>query len=262
MTSQSLEQLKLKHKYETWRNTTTLEENLFIWKFFLTENEFPDWQPHRIQKVEAPGWPPFTQSIWRTPDGKMDRLLAVDVYECTSRLAAHELVVRLLGEFQSPGLERQKQEDTGDVAFTGHGDTFILFSRANLAVLVRNAGRELLPVFKTAWQFDQHLIGRPDAKAQKVIPEITRFATAPQVRLLPSEERKLQVGSLIGLWLDAIDPLQRPLWFKFLSRFGEVQVQEGRLVYRPTSAGSQEVTVFAINANQAATSEVIQFEVA
>ena len=62
------------------------------------------------------------------------------------------------------------------------------------------------------------------------------------------------------LIVDAVDPLGRPLWFKFFARGGEVLLEEGQLVYRP-AAGTQAITVVAVNANGGTTSQDLELTV-
>ena len=252
MDTKMLDDLKQRHAYEKWRASNTIEQNLFIWKFFLSGSEFPGWQIHRIQSVETGGWPPSIQSIWRRHEGETGALLSVDIFEHPSRTAAHEFLVQLLGEFQSPDVTRQEQITIGDVAFAGLGDAFLLFARANLVILIRNAGRDLMPISEVARQFDRDLVSRPEMDGAKVAPEIRRFE---------SLAREFQVGVSVPLEVEASDPLERPLWYKFFSRAGEVLLKEGRLVYQPASAGEQEVSVFAINANRGTASQVLRLTV-
>lgn len=240
------------HSYEEWRGINTMKENLFIWKFFLAGNEFPQWKAHRIRPVEAPGWPPAIQSLWRQEEGGEDTLMRVDTYECFSRTAAHEFLVRLLGEFQSPDVVRQKENLAGDVAFAGPGGGMLLFSRANLVVLMRNAGRDIVEVAETAARFDKDLYSPQKAEKAKVVPEIRSFRTPSKV---------FKINDSIPLELDASDPLERPLWYKFYSGQGEVFLEEGRLLYRSDIAGSNKIEVSAINANRGVASVELTFDV-
>ncbi len=246
---QQLDRLKQHHGYEEWCGTNTLGENLFIWKLFLSGNEFPGWQAYRIRPVEVPGWPPSTQSVWQRPGGGRDQRFRVDLFECASRIAAHEFLVERLGEFQTTLVARQEQAAVGDVAFAVPEDKDILFARGNVVLLVRNAGRDLVPITGIARLFDQDLASRPETPGAKVVPEIQRFHSAAT---------DLKVGVSAPLDVQASDPLDRPLWYKFSSHSGEVLLEEGHLTYRPASPGPQAITVFAINANRGAARQELQ----
>jgi hypothetical protein len=247
-----IDRLSQRYGYEQWSGINTLGENLFIWKFSLSGNEFPGWEVYRIRPVEEVSWPPTILSLWQRPTGVTEELLRVDVFECASRIAAHDFVVQLLGEFQTTLVARQEQIAVGDVAFVVPEDKDILFARGNLVLLVRNADRALVPVTDSARQFDTDLISKPETVGVKVVPEIQRFYS-------PATE--FRVGVNVPLEVEASDPLERPLWYKFFSSSGEVLLEEGRLIYRPASAGPQVVTVFAINANRGATSRELTLTV-
>lgn len=254
MDTELLDHLKQRHAYESWRDRNTLGENLFVWQFFLSGNELPDWQAHRIQRIDAAGWPPSIQSIWRRAESRTEMLLRVDVYECSSRSAAHAFLVRLLGEFQSALIARQPEAIAGDVAFADPTSTSagILFARANLVVLIQNAGRDLVSVDGIARRFDGDLISHPETEGGKVVPEIRRFEASGA---------EAPVEGAVRLELEAADPLERPLWYKFFSSSGEVFLAQGRLSYRAGPAGSHEVTAYAINADGGAARRRLQVDV-
>ena len=86
-----------------------------------------------------------SQSMWQE-DAAADALLRVDLLEASSGTAARELVLELLGEFQSPEIKRVADPRAGELAFSGPGETAILFARANLVAMVRNAGRRVVQV--------------------------------------------------------------------------------------------------------------------
>jgi len=102
MDTKMLDDLKQRHAYEKWRASNTIEQNLFIWKFFLSGSEFPGWQIHRIQSVEMADWPPSIQSIWRRHEGETGALLSVDIFEHPSRTAAHEFWCNSSESFSRP----------------------------------------------------------------------------------------------------------------------------------------------------------------
>ena len=233
--------LMQRHSYEEWRGTNNMKENLFIWKFFLAGDELPEWEPLRIQPMEHPVQQLCIQSMWKLKDGNENTLLRLDIYECSSRQDAHKFLLQLLGEFQSPEVERRKDIKLGDVVFMGKQDTMLLFARANLVVMLRNAGRQLIGMKETSSIIDKELCTEPDIDIKKVAPEIRRFH-------LP--EKELQVGVSSPLEIEAAEPLDRPILYKFYSNNGEVLLSEKRLVYRPDVAGMNQIRVSAINSNR------------
>jgi hypothetical protein len=250
MESQQPDRPRRQHNIDAWREHNALDEELFIWRLFLSGDEVPGWQAHRIQAIDVPGWPPSIQSIWRRAESRPEALLRLDVFACASRAAAHEFVLVLLGEYQSLDMARQEQPNAGDVAFAA-GETALLFARANMVVQFRNAGSDLVPVADIARQFDQYLAVRPAVGVGAVLPQIQRF----EARVADEPKR----GS-VPLEIEAADPLDRPLWFAFFSPSGRVLLEEGGLAYRSTRGGTQEITVFAQNPNHGVASQTLQFE--
>jgi hypothetical protein len=249
MDEQQNENLRRRYGYDEWLGRNRLSESLTVWQFVLGGNELPGWQPQLIQPLGAGWWPPAMQSTWRRQDTAGEALVTVDTYECASREAAHQFLVRLLGEFQSPLVARQEPPASGDVAFAGPGEGGIVFATGNLVVSVQNAGSELAPVPALARQFDDYLTGRPQTVDGRGAPEITRFE--PDTKAQAS-------GAGVPLIVDATDPLGRPVWFKFYASGGEVVLEGGQPVYRPLAGGPQQLTLYAINTAGTASSQTLQ----
>jgi hypothetical protein len=72
-------------------------------------------------------------------------------------------------------------------------------------------------------------------------------AVVPTIERLAAGERL--PGGAFRIFLNASDPLGRPLWFKLFGSGGEIVRQAGELAFRPYQAGRSELTVFAINEN-------------
>jgi hypothetical protein len=98
------------------------------------------------------------RSIWRHGENT-EELLAVDLFECVSIKAAHDQLLEALANMESDAIERTEKNAPGDIAF-GLGDTMILFARANMVVLVRNAGPKIVPVSAVARELDLQLARR------------------------------------------------------------------------------------------------------
>jgi hypothetical protein len=101
------------------------------------------------------------RSLWGHGDSA-DELLSVEVLECASVKAAHDQLLEMLANVQSPKVERQPGKTApGDVAF-GLANTMTLFARANLAVWIRNAGPKVVPVGVVARELDAQILRRVD----------------------------------------------------------------------------------------------------
>ncbi len=269
MEKRHLEYLKKHHKFKAWCGCNSLKENLFIWNYFLTGNELPGWQIYSNQPVTIPGWPRFIQSTWRHSEGDIEIALHVDVYECASRVKAHEFMLQLLGQFDLPNVEREGKIAVGDVAFANPTDAIILFARANFVLLLSNAGRELVPVSDIARPFDIELYSKPNiAKKAEAVPGIQRFKTT-RMDIRVGESVPLEIEASNLPILETFIPLKRKnsaqpeqaFYYKFFSSVGEVFLEEGRPVYRSESSGPQELTVFSIAADHDVTTQNCKFNV-
>lgn len=249
-----LEEFRRRHGFEDWRGSRATDEELFAWGFFFGGQELPGRRALRVDTVEAPGWPPAVQSLWRVEKDenalREEPLVRIDVYECTSRAEAHELVVRLLAQFQSPLIER-RHNGPGDVAFGMPGDRSVLLARANVAVVVLNAGTEIQAVEPVAREIDELFAA----------PRLDRNTVRPQIRRVALAEGRPTRGVPIALVLEAEDPLGRRVWFRLSAKGGEFSSHDGRVFYTPEAEGAHAVEVAAINENLGVATETLAFEV-
>ena len=118
----------------------------------------PGWVLQRVQLDER-AQPPVLRSLWSRGD-TMSALLAIDVFECASVRGAHEQLLEALGNIESDTVERRTAPNApGDVAFA-LADTLVLFARANVVVLLRNAGPTVVSVDEVARELDALLMQR------------------------------------------------------------------------------------------------------
>ena len=265
--------------FDAWAGSSRLDENLFVWRFGLKGDELPGWLIREADEMSAPGAYLAIQSMWQPSDDAAGRAVRVDVYECSSRLAAHTFLLRVLAEFQLPGVVRSGPAAPGDVAFTLPGDTGIVFSRANLVFRVLNAGRNLVPTQEVARTLDAQVVSKPEQSARaEIIPEWDRVKNA---------EATLRVGASLHLLRDLPDPtslrafvragaaaappeapatppgaaaalpdapatppLESPAGLKFFSRKGTFRLEDGVPVYEPEERGMHRITVVATPSHQ------------
>lgn len=247
--------LKKHYSFDRWTSKRIYDQNLYIWKFYLFGNELPDWVSHSVRSFSSKDWPPHVKSIWRKPkDNKT--LLRVDILECNSLNATHSFLLNFLGEFQAPILKYQELEDEGigDVSFIAPKGTSIVFARANLICHIACVGRNLISVRNDAQLLDEQFTSMPIQEKNDVNPKILLFEVPKDLDISVTQE--------IPLELEAKDPLERQIWFKFFSRTGEVTTRnEKELIYIPISTGLQEITVYAINPNRGVSKSKLNFSV-
>ena len=115
--------------------------------------DLPEWVPVQFERRPDATTPSTHAFVRPSDEGAGDVVLRIDAYELPSAGRAHDHLLSVLSEFQSPVLRVLKQADVGDVA-VGHGDTAIVVRRANVVFVVRNAGRDVVPVLNVARTLD------------------------------------------------------------------------------------------------------------
>lgn len=276
--------LQERFQYRAWHGRNRLAENLFIWKFFFFGDEMPNWSATRMEEIEADDQPKIVESLWETmketsftSPGEPARLLNVRSIECRSRASAHDFLLGFLGEFEGPLLYRWDDSKLGDVTFTVPGFDLILFARANLIHLVRNAGQVREPVTEVATDLDQGLTRKPDA-APESGKRRKLTAMAPRIEKLETPVKEVRVGESVPLDLEVApfekellsvartlampatpEPVQR-VQFRIFSPAGEVHEEAGRLYYTAQQSGLQDVDVFALNAAHVATKKKLKLK--
>lgn len=232
----------------TWYGQKKLPENLFIWKFRFGGFEFPGWDLVRDEPVRKKERLSATSSLWQPEKKHTGPVIHVETFECASQAAAHDHVLELLADFESPEVKYIPNGKPGDAIFSGKtGETMAVFVRGNLAVRLRNAERELTSVFPVAQQLDNLLIEKPEgtkkAKGGPGGPEIVHFAKKPAAKKYAG----LEAPAGIFFEITAKDPDDYPVWYKFFTPDGEVVQVGEELTYQPSKTGSHEITAVAIN---------------
>jgi hypothetical protein len=147
------ERLKEQHRFSEWAGRSTLPRERRVEAPAFTGKELPGWTLERTKGQTT---------FWRR--GTSDAVVRIDIFAGESVDAAHEYLVDALGEFESSAIRRRTDAAIGDVAFGT--ETVTLFARGNLVVVVRNAGREIVPVTAIARAVDAAVVGRPEERGR------------------------------------------------------------------------------------------------
>jgi len=127
-------------------------------EFHFADSELKGWKLVRASDTKE-GANKVLRSMWSRGE-HIDELLSIDVFVCASVKGAHDMLLEALGNMQSGAIERKTEKNTpGDVAF-GLANTMITFARANLVVVIRNAGRTIVPVGTVARDLDTQIQGK------------------------------------------------------------------------------------------------------
>jgi hypothetical protein len=257
---QLLQNLKQRYQYNDWVDRNTLGENLFVWQAALRAQDLPQWEPIRFDtgpfaqpavRAQAPAlsqkkqWA-WVHSTWRLAQSRADKFINVDLAECASRRDAHALLLRLLGEFQFIRLEQLPPTGPGDVAFSGRGGYVVLFARANLVVMIQNAGRALAPAVETAQGFDLVVAAKPAAAVA--------VEAAPLKAAAARKSPKAKSAATMPLNIPKNNST-----YKIFSSSGQIEARANDVVYVPASSGSQEIEVYEV-AGENVTRQVLRTE--
>jgi len=237
--------LESRYDFAAWREVQATQPGLVGIGFRFRGDEFPGWRLHRSRDVRIAGLPPAVHSIWTPADGA--GLIAVDVRECATAEIARGQLLRSLGEFQGPGLERLQAP--GDVAF-GFGQTAILFARGNYVALVRSVERDPIDVTPLAETFDRTLVTAPGE---------TTKGSGPLRGVSAGTAGPVRPGQRVPLDLD-IDPEAGDVWVRLFTRTGRILIEGGRPWYIAGPDGPVGVTVVASGGAGAESRAELRFE--
>ena len=159
-----LEHVRRRYSYGDWFGKGRLDIPTKTGRVDLELLSLPGWRLQHVDVAEEAPSRRASQSIWhRDTEGK-DEALSIDVYEFASRQDAHDFLLELLDQFQSPIIERLTKDAPGDVAFAQPGEHAVVYAVASLVIVLRNAGRQLVPVTGLARTVQEQLVPPPAAR--------------------------------------------------------------------------------------------------
>jgi hypothetical protein len=193
-------------------------ERLFVWNFAITGGELPGWRPHRVHRLELPGVPNALQSVWTAPEG--GAMLRLDTLECDSAQAAREALLEVLGEYQHAE-SLLSTTAAGEVMLVAENRASAVFTRGNLVLQLRNAGRTVVPVDDEAKRLDAAFSRRPaNLAASRFTPDVGKeggHASIPLEAALPERGAS-------------------PVTLRLFANDAEVRAERGGLLLVPTGA--------------------------
>lgn len=255
--AEALDPLKVIYAYDLWKDSDGPGTKHFFLDYFLSDFALPGWQVIRKRESGVRGQRPFIQSFWRRAQGEDEAILRIDVCEGSIWTDAREILLTFLTEFQLPGIELQNnQPKLGDVALAGSEPEpcTILFATANLALLVRNVGMNVISTEDIAAAIAERLLNPP-----VVNPTLNRS-------LIPARQFRFEsaegfIGKKIRMHEEPAPPWAPRQFYRFFSSTGEMSVQDKELFYRPLSAGLNTLEIFAVDATSARRTQRLELKV-
>jgi hypothetical protein len=200
-------------------------DDLLILGFRFFGYEVPEARLEQARDIEASKLGPVLRSMWRQGSG----LVAIDVLERDSADDAEQALQDVLREVQSPLVARTETQDLGDTTYVAPGGGGVYLVRANLVIVVRDAG-DATSVLDAAHALDSWVIAVPEPGG----------TAPPQIR-------RADLSDQGDINFDIVDPLGRPVWVKLRAVEGRLLRRQDRAVLEP--ARPAEVTVMAVGEN-------------
>ena len=233
-----LNNAKRRFDFDSWPDPPgSLKEHLFVWKLLINRSIFPGWEVYYIDTPRIEGLPRSIESLWMPSASESSALLRLDLYECVSATAARELLIEILTGFQMPVLERTTA--VGEIAFAAPENTSVVFARANLVVVFRNAGREKVSFLDPARLLDYILTSKVVTRERPDFSRAEEFCSAAAWPLSLDE---------IPLDINLPDMFKEiSLMFKFFSVTGRTYSRNDQIIYKPLGPGLQDLLIVATN---------------
>lgn len=238
--AEALNLVKGVYSYNLWKKAPGQGTRQFIFDYFFGDFALPGWHIVNQRHSSTRGKRPFIQSFWKRTEGADDVVLRIDVCEGSIWTEAREILLTFLTGFQLPGIELQTyQPELGDVALAGPEPCTILFATANLALLVRNVGRDVFPVMDIVTAMTERLLHPP------LIPRESNasFKFGKEFRF---ETGEAFLGNSMHIIEDSHSSVPRE-FYQFFAPKGEVFLRGEELFYRPLEVGQHTLDIFAVN---------------
>jgi len=236
-----------------WKGDST--KNLFIWKYFMKGYELEGWRLKEIRPWEDIKTERVVQYYWESKTDKEEQV-KIDIIECHSWDHAQQQLMELLKQHMHTRLAMAgtKEIRVGDTAFIGAGDEpqHLLFARANMVTVLNSVGKKRVAVAKTALQLDNLFYDKPRPQVTGVTPVIERFS-------IERQERKIKEQNTARVIIGASDPLQGPLWYKLVSKRGEMISENDNLYVLLTRGEPDQLTVYVTSENGNAAEKTIDW---
>lgn len=242
--------VKQQLEFDKWKNRNQLSETLLIHQFFLNTKEFVDWDIQIFAQLEANQHAPrYIHSLWRSRYF-LDEAVRVDFYECPSRLKAQEFLTRLLVNVHTTIDVLRPFPELGDIAFSSSRNKSVIFTRANLVVIMSKTNFSEIPLTQLGKQIDEHLYKKPiDTEHKKVLPQPKKGRTPPK------KGNRIALAQLLELMKtdkeegDFSLSRKEHTFYKIYSNAKDLSIEKDNLSYQTVANKGLEVSVYSVSSN-------------
>lgn len=149
--------IKKKYDFTAWKGINRLDRELSVRNISLPKDLIAGLDHARIREIDPGDGSRLLRMSWSVP-GHKAALLVMDIRECESRDAAHQVLLELLTNMQAPDIQRLGEDAPGDVAFSRDSATALVFARGNIVLNINNGGEELVQVDEVAKTVDRWIV--------------------------------------------------------------------------------------------------------
>ncbi|HEY5748825.1 MAG TPA: hypothetical protein VIU12_22300 [Chryseolinea sp.] len=232
---------------DSWANQTKEGKNIFIWDFLLNGSEFSGWKLYDVQVETSDSLQKKVEYYCQNSENKAEAV-KIDVIQNPSWQAAQKTLLDLVKDHMAkelPPFSASTKRSLGDVAYTGTtGIHHVLFSRANIVVVLNTIGDKDIDVAKFAEQLDGMFTSKPESSNAKFSPDIYVFELVGN----KSDQRQ-------RVRFEVVDPVQN-VWLKFFCTHGQFLQDSDGLSWLPGN-GDGQITLVVTNSRGFSSSKTI-----
>jgi hypothetical protein len=217
-----------------WKGLAT--KNLFIGDYFIDKKTSAGWYLYEKNVSTKTSDYLLTEYYLQHLINK-DEAIKIDIHECASWDQAHALLSQYLQVHMAQELPRtrQQKERLGDVDYAGFGDMeqHILFTRANMLVVLNTIGHNDVSVRAMADAIDTDFYLRP-LQEEGTLSAVINFSFSIN---------KTDEENILELQLSIQDNLQRPLWYKLFAAGGEFYKRNDQLFFNSPNDQAPKISL-------------------
>lgn len=157
MSKDLLDPFREQYGFAEWTGTGQSGYDRELHELALPRGLVANLDPQQVRSIEVGDGTRLLRASWPASDDD-GSVLTMDIRECPSRQAAHEVLLELLANMQSPHVRRLEGDGPGDIAFAHNPGALLIFARGNIAVKIANGGSRTISAAEIAQEVDAWLV--------------------------------------------------------------------------------------------------------
>jgi hypothetical protein len=243
--------LEERFAFNTWKESIASGTKVFFSEFFFARYIASSLKLAALQESQRKAVTRSIHSLWMSAAYGGAQPFRIDLYEMESWGDAREGMMKILAAMSEPTMEQLQIDGLGDVTFADLGFENLLFSAGNLIFYLRNLCSKVGPLVDVGRRLTEQILNQPPGVIEPLIPPgaVKRFS-------FPSGDGL--VNTKIRIREEPVNSLASRRLYQFLAEAGEVSRENGQLMYRPESAGTHTLNIFAADEQGNAVHQTLQ----